>query len=374
MRDPRDVIAVLERFLLFRAKELIDRAAPNNCDMVSKWFGSWARRGRDVRRRDFISVLGGAAAWPFAAKAQHPPLPVIGYLSSRSPGNSANIVAAFREGLAEAGFIDEQNVLIESRFAEGDFERLPTLAAELVRRQVNVLVATGGTVSVVKAKPVVPPTIPVVFAMGGDPIKLGIVASLNRPGDNITGVSFLINGLAPKVIELLHQLVPKAGVIGLLIDPKDPNSASDTREAQIAADTLGLKTVLAKASTEGEIDSAFTTLVEGQVAAIFVEPDPLFVDQSKRIAELAVRYALPAVSQLRSFAEAGGLASYGTSITAANRQLGVYTGRVLKGTKPADLPVVQSTRFELVINLKTAKALGLEVPWTVSLRADEVIE
>ena len=186
--------------------------------------------------------------------------------------------------------------------------------------------------------------------------------------------SFGSNGLAPKVIELLHQLVPKAGVIGLLIDPKDPNSASDTREAQIAADTLGLKTVLAKASTEGEIDSAFTTLVEGQVAAIFVEPDPLFVDQSKRIAELAVRYALPAVSQLRSFAEAGGLASYGTSITAANRQLGVYTGRVLKGTKPADLPVVQSTRFELVINLKTAKALGLEVPWTVSLRADEVIE
>jgi putative tryptophan/tyrosine transport system substrate-binding protein len=331
-------------------------------------------RVKPMRRRDFISVVGGVVAWPLSVHAQQPALPLIGYLSSRSPTESADIVAAFRQGLNEAGFVDGQNVIIESRFAEGDFDRLPAVAADLVRRQVNVLVATGGTVSVVKAKPVVPTTIPVIFAMGGDPVKLGVVASLNRPGGNITGISFLINGLAAKAVELLHELVPKAAIIGLLINPKDANAASDTTEAQAAADTFGLKSVLAKASTEGEIESAFTTFVQQQVTALFVEPDSFFMDQRKRIVALAARHALPAVSQLRVFAESGGLASYGTSITAANRQLGDYTGRVLKGAKPADLPVMQSTGFELIINLKAAQVLGLEVPWTLGARADEVIE
>jgi putative ABC transport system substrate-binding protein len=327
-----------------------------------------------MRRRDFVWILGSVIAWPFGVRAQKPPLPVIGYLSGRSPTDSADIVAAFRQGLNEAGFVDQENVIIESRFAEGDFDRLPMLAADLVRRQVNVLVATGGSVSVVKAKPVVPATIPIVFAMGGDPVKLGVVASLNRPGDNITGVSFLINGLAAKAVELLHELVPKAAVIGFLINPKDANAASDMEEAQAAADKFRLKAVLAQASTESQIDSAFTSFIQPKVAAVFVEPDAFFMDQRKRIVEHAARHALPSVSQLRMFAEAGGLASYGTSITAANRQLGEYTARVLKGAKPADLPVIQSTRFELIINLKAARKLNLEVPWMLSGRADEVIE
>jgi putative ABC transport system substrate-binding protein len=326
-----------------------------------------------MRRREFLGVLGGAVTWPLAARAQQA-MPVIGYLSSRSPADSAHIVAAFRQGLNESGFVDNQNVMIESRFAEGNFDRLPGLAVDLVRRQVNVLVATGGTVSVVKAKPVVPATIPIVFAMGGDPVQLGIVASLNRPGGNITGVSFLVNGLAAKEIELLHELVPRAAIIGVLVNPKDPNAESDAREAQAAADTLGQKLVVVRASTESEIDLAFAALVQQRVAALFVDTEPFFTDQRVKIAALAARHALPAVYQLREFAAAGGLATYGTSITEANRHLGVYTGRILKGTKPADLPVLQSTRFELIINLKTAKALGLSVPPTLLAIADEVIE
>jgi putative ABC transport system substrate-binding protein len=310
---------------------------------------------------------------PLATHAQ-PPLPVIGYLSSRSPSESAHIVAAFRQGLKEAGFVEGQNVAIESRFAEGHFDRLPALAAELVRRQVHVLVATGGTVSVVKAKPVVPATIPIVFAMGGDPVKLGVVASLARPGDNITGVSFLVNELAAKTVELLHELVPKATVIGFLVNPNDPNAEPDTRGAQTAANALGLHLVVAKASTESEIESAFTTFVHQQVAALLVDTEPFFTDQRTKIVALAARHALPAVYQLREFAAAGGLMTYGTSITDANRQLGVYTGRVLKGTKPADLPVMQSMKFELIINLKTAQALGLTIPPTLLFRADEVIQ
>lgn len=327
-----------------------------------------------MRRRDFISVLGGTAAWPFGIRAQQPSLPVIGYLSSRSPTDSAHIVAAFRQGLNEAGFVDNQNVKIESRFAEGNFDRLPALATDLVRHQVDVLVATGGTVTVVKAKPVVPPTIPIVFAMGGDPVELGIVASLSRPGGNITGVSFLVNGLAGKSLEILHDLVPKAGLIGFLINPKDPNAESDTREAQAAADVFGQKLVLARASTEDEIESAFTTFLRQQVAAVFVDTEPFFTQQRVKIVALAAQSALPTVYQLREFVAAGGLISYGTSIANANREVGVYTGRILKGTKPADLPVMQSTRFELIINLKAAKALGIDVPPILLARADEVIE
>jgi putative tryptophan/tyrosine transport system substrate-binding protein len=327
-----------------------------------------------MRRREFITLLGGAAAWPLAARAQQPTMPLIGYLSGRSPSESAHIVAAFRQGLKEAGFTDGQNVAIESRFAEGNFDRLPELAADLVRRQVKVLVTAGGTVAVVKAKPVVPSTIPIVFVMGGDPVALGIVSSLNRPGENITGVSFLVNELATKSIGLLHDLVPKATIIGFLVNPKDPNAESDTKEAQVAADAFGQKLVVGKASTENEIDLAFESFAQQQVGALFVDTEPFFTDQREKIVVLASRNRLPAIYQLREFVDAGGLVTYGTSITEANRQLGIYTGRVLKGDKPADLPVMQSTKFELIINLKTAKSLGFQIPDKLLTLADEVIE
>jgi putative ABC transport system substrate-binding protein len=252
--------------------------------------------------------------------------------------------------------------------------REPTAAYPISRSRHRLIVATGGTVSVVKAKPVVPSSIPIVFAMGGDPVTLGIVASLNRPGGNITGVSFLLNRLATKEVELLHELVPKAVVLGFLVNPKDPNAESDTRETQAAADALGLKLVVGKASTEGEIDSAFAAFAQQQVAALFVDTEPFFTDQRGKIVGLAAQHLLPAVYQVREFASAGGLVIYGTSITDANRQLGVYTGRVLQGIKPADLPVVQSTTFELIINLKTAKALGLDIPAKLLALANEVIE
>jgi putative ABC transport system substrate-binding protein len=303
-------------------------------------------------RRSFVgSIVGGLLVVPLAARAQEPATPVIGYLSSRSPGESAHIVAAFRQGLNETGYIAGKNVAIESRFAEGQFDRLPTLAADLVRLRVNVIVATGGTVSVVAAKPVVPETVPMVFAMGGDPVKLGIVASFARPGGHITGVSFLVNGLAAKEIELLHELVPKAAVMGFLTNAHDPNAESDTREAQAAADAIRQKLVVVKASTESDLDVAFSTLVQQRVAALFVDTDPFLTDQRTKIVALAARHALPFVSQLREFAAAGALATYGTSITGANRQLGIYTGRILKGAKPSDLPILQSSKFELIINL-----------------------
>jgi putative tryptophan/tyrosine transport system substrate-binding protein len=328
-----------------------------------------------MRRRDFITLLGGtAAAWPIAVQAQQPALPLIGYLSGRSPDESSAIVVAFRQGLKEGGFVEGQNVAIESRFAEGNFDRLPVLAADLVRRQVKVLVTAGGTVTVVKAKPVVPATIPLLFVMGGDPVALGVVASLNRPGENITGVSFLVNQLATKSIGLLHELVPTATVIGCLVNPKDPNAQPDAKEAQVAADVLGLKLVVGRASTEAEIDLAFEGFAQQQVGALFVDTEPFFTDQRAKIVALAARQRLPAIYQLRDFVAAGGLATYGTSITEANRQLGIYTGQVLKGVKPADLPVMQSTKFELIINLKAARSLGLQVPDKLLALADEVIE
>jgi putative ABC transport system substrate-binding protein len=327
-----------------------------------------------MRRREFITLLGGAAAWPMAARAQQPSMPVIGYLSQRSPTDSASIVAAFRQGLKEVGYVEGQNVAIEFRYAEGQIDRLTALASDLVHREVNVFVATGGTASVVEAKPVVPKTIPIVFAMGGDPVKLGVVASLARPGDNITGVSFLINELAAKEVALLHELVPKAAAIGFLANPRDPNTESDTKGAQAAADALGHKLVVVKASTESEIDPAFAALAQQQIAALFVNADPLFRVSLPKILALAARHAMLTVSSIEGFASDGGLISYGTSIDEANRQLGVYTGRVLKGTRPGDLPVVQPTKFQLVINLKTAKALGIEVPISMQLLADDVIE
>jgi putative tryptophan/tyrosine transport system substrate-binding protein len=328
-----------------------------------------------ISRRVFArTVVIGILAAPLAAEAQQSSMPVIGYLSQRSPTDSASIVAAFRQGLKEMGFIEGQNVAIESRFAEGQIDRVPALASDLVRRNVNVFVATGGTGSVVKAKPVVPRTIPIVFAMGGDPVKLGVVASLAHPGDNITGVSFLLSDVAAKQVELLHELVPKAAAIGFLVNPKDPTSEDATRDAQAAADTLGHQLIIVKASSASEIDPAFADLARRKIGAVFVNADPLYNVNSRKIVALASRHAMLTVTSWEGFTTDGGLISYGTSINEANRQLGVYTGRVLKGTRPGDLPVVQSTKFQLVINLKTAKALGLTIPPSLLLRADKIVE
>ncbi len=299
---------------------------------------------------------------------------MIGYLNGRGAADSAPVIAAFREGLKEAGFVDGQNVVIESRFAEGQYERLPALAAELVARKVNVFVATGGTASVLKARPIVPETTPIVFVMGGDPVKLGVVASLARPGGNITGVTFLVNQLGSKSISLLHEMLPKVTLIGFLLNPEDPNAQSDLRDAQEAASKLKLKLVPVKARSGGELEAAFASLAKQKVGALFVATDPLFAFHKPALIQLATRHAIPAIYGLREFATAGGLMTYGTSITDANRQLGVYTGRVLKGTKPADLPVMQSMRFELIVNRKTADALKLAIPQTILLQATEVLE
>lgn len=328
-----------------------------------------------MRRRDFITLAGSVAVdWPFTARAQRAKIPVIGYINSRSSSDSVDIVAAFRQGLKEAGFVDGENVTIESRFAAGKFAQLPDLAADLLRNKIDVIVATGGTVSAVKVKPVVPRTVPIVFAMGGDPVKLGVVVSLNRPGDNITGVAFLVNGLASKQIELLHELVPQAAAIGFLVNPKDPNAEQDIRDARAAADSFGQKLIVGEASTEGELESIFSSFLQQRVAAAFVDAEPFLLDQHKKIIAFATQHVLPVVSQFRSFAADGALASYGTSLTDTNRQLGLYTGRILKGTRPGDLPVVQSTKFDLVINLKTAKVIGVAVPSALLATADEVIE
>jgi putative tryptophan/tyrosine transport system substrate-binding protein len=282
-----------------------------------------------------------ARPWPedeIAFNSRRGDLYVIGYLSQRSPTDSASIVAAFRQGLKDAGYVEGQNVAIEFRFAEGQIDRLPALASDLANRGVNVFVATGGTGSVVKARPVVPHTIPIVFAMGGDPVKLGIVASLARPGDNITGVSFLLSDLAAKEVELLHELVPKAAVIGFLVDPSDPVTESDTKSAQAAADALGHPLVIVKASTESEIGPAFAALAQQKITALFVNADPLFNVNFIEIRALSARDAMLTISSWEGFAADGGLISYGTSIDEANRQIGVYAGRILKGEKPADLP------------------------------------
>jgi len=271
-----------------------------------------------VKRRDLVLLLGGAMAMPQALRAQQKAMPVIGYLSQRSPTDSASIVAAFRKGLEEKGWVEGQNVAIESRFAEGQIDRLPVLASDLVQHGVDLFVATGGTGSVVNARPVVPHTIPMVFAMGGDPIKLGIVESLARPGDNITGVAFLLSELAPKQVELLHQLVPKAAVIGFLVDPKDPVTESDTKNAQAAANLLGHELVVVKASGASEIAPAFDALAQQNIKAVFVNADPLFNVNFPRIRELAARYGMATISSWEGFASEGGLISYGTSIDEAH--------------------------------------------------------
>jgi putative ABC transport system substrate-binding protein len=325
-----------------------------------------------MNRRAFITLLGGAA-WPLTARAQQPTTPVIGFLSNGSSGPYADRVRAFRQGLSETGYVEGRNVAIEFRWAEGQNNRLPEMAADLVQRRVTVI-AVGGTLPTVAAKAATM-TIPIIFTGGGDPVALGIVASLNRPGGNITGVTGLNVEVVSKRLELLHEVVPTATVIGLLVNPTNPALAeSTTKEVQSAARSLGLKLHVVHASTEPEFDTVFATLIQVRAGALVIGADALFNSRSEQLAALALRNAVPTIYQYREFAAAGGLMSYGGITTDLYRPVGVYCGRVLKGEKPADLPVQQITKVELFINLKTAKSLDITFPLTLLGRADEVIE
>jgi ABC-type uncharacterized transport system substrate-binding protein len=327
-----------------------------------------------MRRREFITLLGGAAAtWPLAARAQQPAIPAIGFLDGASPDGFAYARPAFQQGLNEAGYVEGRNVTILYRSAEDQNERLPALAAELVGRGVAVIVATGGTISAIAAKAATATT-PIVFIVGADPVELGLVASLNRPGGNVTGINFLVNMLVAKRLELLHELAPQAAVIGMLVDPNNPNAATDTSSALAAAAAIGKQIHVLKASSERDVEAAFAALLSRKTGALFVAPHAVFNSRRDQLVALAARNRLPTIYASRAFAMAGGLISYGTSIVDAYRHGGAYVGRILKGEKPADLPVMQSIKFELLINLKTAKALGLEVPPTLLATADEVIE
>jgi putative ABC transport system substrate-binding protein len=332
--------------------------------------GPGSVRESDLQRRNFISLLVGAANWPLAAGAQQRTMPIIGFLGATSAGPGAD-VAAFQRGLGEAGFVDGQNLAIEYRWAEGSYDRLPALAADLVGRKVDVIAAQG-TASARAAKSATP-TIPIVFFVG-DPVRAGLVASLARPGGNLTGVAVVIIDLIPKRLELISELVPQAREIALLVNPNQPTTERVMHDAQAAARAKGIQLHILKAGSDSEIDAAFAALVRRRAGALLTATDPFFDNRLNRLVALAARHAVPAIYTFREFPAAGGLISYGPSFEAAYRQVGAYAAKILKGAKPADLPVQQPTKFELVINLKTAKALGLTVPPSLLARADEVIE
>ena len=327
-----------------------------------------------MKRREFIALLGGAAvAWPLAARAQQPKMPVIGFLSTRSPEDATHIVAAFRRGLAEHGYVEGQSVAIEYRWALGQYDRLPALAAELARRPVTVLAATGGEPAALAAKAATS-TIPIVFSMGSDPVKAGLVASYNRPGGNATGINILTDTLEAKRLGLLRELVPGAETVGVLVNPGFVSAEAQLRDIREAARALALRTRVLAAATDSEIDAAFETVARERIAALAVAGAPFFDIRRDMIVALAARHAVPTMYQFREYAVAGGLMSYGVDILDTQRQFGVYVGRVLKGERPADLPILQPTKFELVVNLKTAKALGLTLPSGLLSIVDEVIE
>jgi putative ABC transport system substrate-binding protein len=323
-----------------------------------------------ANRRTFIAALGGAAAWPLVARAQ---LPVVGFLSANPPAATAHYTAAFRTGLADAGFTEGKNVLVEYRWAEGHLERLPRLAVDLIRHQVAVIFTGGGDVASLVAKGATS-TIPIVFTSGYDPVQLGLVASLNHPGGNVTGTTLIAGQLGAKRVELLHELVPQIADIAVLVNPNNPNTESDSADVKAAARAIGIQVHMLEAATGPEIEAAFASLIELKFGALLVSPDAFFLSNRDRLVRWAAHEAIPAVYYTRDYADAGGLHAYGANFASMYREGGRYVGRILKGEKPADLPIVQPTKFELVINLKTAKALGLTVPPSLLARADEVIE
>jgi putative ABC transport system substrate-binding protein len=325
------------------------------------------------KRREFLTLLGGAAAWPLAARAQQAAVPVIGFLHPATSESFAPLVAAFREGLHQTGHIEGQNVTIEYRWAEGQYDRLPALAAELVRRQVAVIATPGSTPATLAAKAATS-TIPIIFAVGSDPVEFGLVASLSRPGGNLTGMSMLAAEMAAKRLGLLSELLPNATVFAVLVNPASPTAESEMKSLSAAADLLGRTVLFLNASSERDVGAAFSGASQRQVGAVLVLPDAFFISRRAQIVAQAAHKAIPTMYHRREFVVAGGLISYGDSLPGAYRQVGTYTGAILKGAKPTDLPVQQPTKFELVINLKTAKALGLEIPPTLIARADEVIE
>jgi putative ABC transport system substrate-binding protein len=326
-----------------------------------------------IQRREFITLLGGFAAWPLAARGQQPTMPVIGFMSARSPSDSAYLVDAFRQGLLEAGYLEGETISIEYRWANGDYGRLPGLASDLLTRKVLVLVAVGGDASAVAAKHATT-TVPIVFGMGGDPIAEGLVASFNRPGGNATGFTLLTSQIEPKRVGLLHELVPSLSFLGALINPIFPPTAGQLEDIQTATRSIGQNLLVGRADNDAQLQTAFATFVEQRVGAVLVAAAPFFDTRREQIIALAAQHRLPAMYQFREYAAAGGLISYGPRIADSYKQAGIYAGRILRGAKPSDLPVVQPTKFEMVINLKTANALGLAIPNTMQLLADEVIE